>query len=217
MTFQEKLAHKKKQVESNLTPNQLKILSTFIKNLKKTGIENKVLRPDSSIKKFALHNQNNELIESEKILLSKPLVLTFYRGFWCSYCNLDLSNLNRFVDEIRGLDAEILAISPERPEFSKKIIAMQKLNFDILWDQGNQVAKDFGLKYFLPKDMKKLYMESFHINLKHYHGDDEWALPIPARFVIDRSGIIRYAENDVDYTKRPDPDKAIAVLKSIKN
>ncbi|MDJ0646705.1 MAG: peroxiredoxin-like family protein [Flavobacteriaceae bacterium] len=215
MNFQERLAQKKKQVESNLTPGQLKILHRLIKGLKKTKIEEKVLKKGSLVPSFSLMNQEGVLKNSTDILLEKPLVLTFYRGFWCSYCNLDLANLNRYVVAIQASGADLVAISPEKPEFSKKIIAMQKLNFDILWDQGNKLASEFGLKFFLPEDAKKLYSDSFHINLKHYHGDDEWALPIPARFVIDRSGIIRYAESNADYTKRPDPDDALAVLKSL--
>ena len=92
---------------------------------------------------------------------------------------------------------------------------MQRLSFDILWDEGNQLAEQFNLKFSLPNDLKALYRDKFSINLKLYHGDDEWALPMPARFLVDPDGVIRYAESSADYTRRPDPDDLLKVLESI--
>jgi len=215
MTFQERLANKKKQVEGNIPPRFLKIMHNATRVLERSGIQNNVIKVGAQLPDFTLLNQNNQQINASEYYTKGPLVITFYRGFWCSYCNLDLANLKHYVPEIESLGASMLTISPEKSEYSKKIIAMQKLDFDILWDKNNRLAEKFGLKYNLPLDLKELYRDSFHINLKQYHGDDEWALPMPARFLVDIGGIIRYAEFSADYTKRPDPDDLIAVLKSL--
>lgn len=215
MTFQEKLAAKKKSIEGNLPPSYVKIMHKATANLIKTGIEKKAVKTGEQLPEFALNNQNMELVSSAEELTKGPLVITFYRGFWCPYCNLDLSNLNTYAPRIAELGSRLLVISPEQPVYSKKIMAMHKLGFDILWDQGNKVAEAFRLKFFLPKDLKELYRDKFNINLKLYHGDDEWALPVPARFIVNQKGKVIYAENSADYTKRPDPEELLTILQSI--
>ena len=214
-TFQERLSNRKKKIEGNLPPQYLKIMHAATRNLEKSGIQKKVLKSGDSFPTFSLPNENDELIHLESFLNKGPLVISFYRGFWCPYCNLDLDNLNHYLAEIEKLGAQLIAISPEKPEYSKKNSAMQKLNFHILWDEGNRIAEQLGLKFNLPEDLKVLYRDYFHTNLKLYHGDDEWSLPMPARFVLDTNGIICYAESSVDYTKRPDPDDLMRVLKNV--
>lgn len=216
MNFQEKLAAKKKNLESSLAPSYVKIMHRATKELERSGIQNKVLKVGDTMPVFELMNQNKEMINSSTELKKGPLILTFYRGFWCPYCNLDLANLNTYLPRFNELGAQMLSISPERMEYSKKIIAMQKLNFDILWDIENLLAQKLGLKFFLPQDLKALYQNKLSINLKLYHGDAEWALPMPARFLVDTDGVILYAESSPDYTKRPDPDDLLEILKSIK-
>ena len=79
-------------------------------------------------------------------------------------------------------------------------------------DNGNELVAQLGLRFRLPDPLLKLYRDSFGIDLPTYHGEDSWTLPMPARFVIDTSGVIRYAEASADYTKRPEPDAMLAVL-----
>ena len=214
-TFQERLANRKKKIEGNLAPQYLKIMHAATRNLENSGIQKKVLKVGDHFPTFLLANKDNELFQLESFLDKGPLVISFYRGFWCPYCNLDLENLNHYIDDIKKLGAQLIAISPEKPEYSKKIIAMQKLNFDIFWDQGNMIAEKVGLKFNIPEDLKILYRDYFSTNLKLYHGDDDWSLPMPARFILDTHGEIHYAESSVDYTKRPDPDDLIKVLKNV--
>ena len=126
-----------------------------------------------------------------------------------------MAHIQQFVEPIRNSGATLLAISPEKPEYSRKIIGTQKLTFDILFDRGSDVAEQYGLRFSLPEDLKQLYRDSFNVNLKLYHGDDNWTLPMPARFVIDQQGLIRYAESCVDYRFRPEMDEVIAALQSL--
>ena len=90
----------------------------------------------------------------------------------------------------------------------------KNLTFDLLSDPGNRVAKTYGLVYTFPEDLKQVYLQ-FGIDLSQYNGDDSWPLPMPGRFIIDRSGIIRYAEVNPDYTVRPEPEEVISVLEEL--
>ena len=106
-------------------------------------------------------------------------------------------------------------LSPELPHFSADLAGKHKLAFPILNDHGLKIAKAFGLAFMLPDDLKDLYLNTFKNDLAQRNGDQSWRLPLPARFVIDRSGIIRYAEADPDYTVRPEPQETVAILRAL--
>lgn len=89
------------------------------------------------------------------------------------------------------------------------------LPFTLLRDRGNRVAEQYHLVFKLPDDLRELYLK-FGIDLSKANGDDSWTLPMPARFVVDRSGLIHQADVDPDYTRRSEPAKTIEVLKSLK-
>jgi len=105
-------------------------------------------------------------------------------------------------------------ISPQIEEHNRSLIQDKNLSFELVSDPGNRVAKKFGLVFQLPDDLKQLYLK-FGINLESANNDDSWTLPIPARYIIDRDAVIRYAEADPDYTVRPDPQHTIEALKSL--
>jgi peroxiredoxin len=215
MNLQDRLSQKKKTIEANLPPQYLKIMKKSIKELINSGIQDRVLKVNDQLPDIELVNQNGITVNAKEMYSKAPLVITFYRGFWCTYCNFDLANLNHYRPLIIEKGANMITISPEQAIYSKKIIMMQKLDFDILWDKGNKVADEFGLKFKLSNDMIDLYKQKLHVNLKLYHGDDDWALPMPARFLVDTNGIIRYAESSPDYTKRPELDDLMLALNSL--
>jgi peroxiredoxin len=123
--------------------------------------------------------------------------------------------LHAVYGEIRALGADIVVLSPELPRFSADLAARHKLAFAILNDHGLAIAKAFGLAFALPDDLKDLYLNAFKNDLAQRNGEPSWQLPLPARFVIDRSGIIRYAQADPDYTVRPEPEETVAILKTL--
>jgi peroxiredoxin len=118
------------------------------------------------------------------------------------------------LTDINSLRADLIAISPQSPDHSLSLKNAKNLTFEILSDPGNRVAEKFGLVHTLPEDLRKIYLK-FGIDLPKYNGDDSWRLPLASRFIIDREGVIRYAEMDVDHTVRPDPEHTIEALKSI--
>ena len=117
--------------------------------------------------------------------------------------------------DINSLQADLIAISPQSPDHSRSLKNAKKLTFEILSDPGNQVAQKFGLVHTLPEDLKKIYLQ-FGIDVPKYNGDDSWRLPLAARFIIDREGVIRYAAMDVDHTNRPDPEHTLEALETIR-
>ena len=117
--------------------------------------------------------------------------------------------------EIRALGADIVVLSPELPRFSAELARRHKLAFPILNDQRLTIAKAFGLAFTLPDELKDLYLNAFKNDLAQRNGDPSWQLPLPARFVIDGSGIIRNAQADPDYTVRPEPEDTVAIVKTL--
>lgn len=206
MSFQDELDRLRERIECNLPPASVKIIEDAVVALQASGIEERVLGVGDAAPAFALGNQHGEPRELATLLRNGPLVLTFYRGVWCPYCNADLKNLQRYVPELEAAGATLLAISPEQPEFSLKMIRTRKLTFDILSDRRNEVAAAFGLRWQVVEPLKSFYRDNLNVNLARYHGDQDWTLPIPARFLIDRDGIIQYAEARADHRRRPDPD-----------
>lgn len=214
MTLQESLDKLKQQIEGRMPGEFVEIMHQSTRDLEATGIGDKILKPGDTAPQFELKNQRGETVSSSELLKNGSLVITFYRGVWCPYCNTDLANLNRYKSQIEELGATMLSISPQQESFNQQIVERQRLNFDLLSDKENEVAAAFGLRWEMVNPLKSLYDDKFGINLPTYNGDDSWTLPVPARYIIGTDGIIQYAEYSVDYTKRPNPDVLISSLES---
>jgi peroxiredoxin len=161
---------------------------------------------------FTLNDTDGRAVSSTELLQSGPLVLTFYRGAWCPYCNLDLQALQDALAEIEARGASLVAISPQNAVNSRKAIHQHNLNFPILSDPGGDVSVAFGLRFTLPDYLIDLYKNAFKNDLTVVNDDSSWTLPMPARFIIGANGVIVYAEVNPDYTKRPDPSDLFPAL-----
>ena len=113
------------------------------------------------------------------------------------------------VPELEKHGASLVAITPQRAENSLRMIERHKLGFEMLSDPGNAYAARLGLRFQVPDDLKETYL-SIGIDLEASSGSSDWTLPVPARIVVDRTGIVRATDIDVDYTRRPEPEKTIA-------
>ena len=122
--------------------------------------------------------------------------------------------MQRALPEIEALGAKLVTVSPQLPDNSLNTAEKLELTFEVLSDVGNKVAREFGLVFTLPEEMRSIYQD-FGIDLPAANGDESFELPMPATYVIDRSGIIRLAFVDIDYTKRLDPEDIIAALKNL--
>ena len=128
---------------------------------------------------------------------------------------MELEALQESLQEIQATGATLVAVSPMREPYLRKMAEKNHLEFDLLRDEGNVVSAKFGLVFRLPDDLIELY-KTFGADLVRFNGDDSWTLPMPARFVIDQKGILRHADVNADYTVRPDPSETIAVLKNLR-
>jgi len=117
--------------------------------------------------------------------------------------------LQAVVPELTEHGATLVAITPHNAENSLRMIDRQKLAFEMLSDPGNAYVARLGLRFQVPADLKEVYL-SLGIDLEESSGSPDWTLPVPARIVVDRTGIVRATDIDVDYTRRPEPDKTVA-------
>ncbi len=122
--------------------------------------------------------------------------------------------MQRTLPEIEALGAQLVTVSPQLPDNSLSTAEKLDLTFEVLSDVGNRVAREFGLVFTLPEEMRSIYQD-FGIDLPGANGDESFELPMPATYVIDKSGIVRLAFVDIDYTRRLDPDEIINALKKI--
>ena len=165
---------------------------------------------------FVLKDPDGKSVSLVELLADGPLVLTFYRGAWCPYCNADLQALQAALPELEKYGVKLVAISPQIAPNSRRSQRENKLTFPILSDPGNEVAAAFGLRFKLPDYLADLYKSVFKNDLAVANGDQSWTLPMPARFVIAQDGTILYAEVNPDYTRRPDPEELLPALQKLK-
>jgi peroxiredoxin len=161
---------------------------------------------------FTLADSNGLRVSSADLLRRGPLIITFYRGVWCPYCNVDLQAVQATLPSFEVRGANVVAVSPQTAANSRRSQRENKLSFPILSDPGNEVAALFGLRFKLQQYLIDLYKDAFKNNLDVVNGDASWTLPMPARYVIAQDGVIAYAEVNPDYTRRPDPSELLPVL-----
>ena len=163
---------------------------------------------------FELPNVRGGTLNIESALAQGPVVLSFYRGSWCPFCNLELNALQQRLPEIRDCGARLIAVSPEKPDSSLSHAEKLGLEFDVLSDEGNRVSNQYGLIMTVHESLRPLYLR-WGIDVPAANGDDSYQLPVPATYVIDSAGDIRSAYIDKDYTKRMEPEDIIQALKSL--
>jgi peroxiredoxin len=160
---------------------------------------------------FTLTDSDGKPVSSRELLAKGPVVVSFYRGVWCPYCNMELQALQAALPEIAARGASLVAISPQTAANSRKSQRDNKLGFPILSDAKSEVANAFGVRFALQDYLIEVY-KGFNNNLPVVNEDPAWVLPMPARYVIGTDGIIAYAEVNPDYTQRPDPSELLPVL-----
>ncbi len=164
--------------------------------------------------RFRLPSATGRSVALDDLLAAGPVVLTFYRGAWCPYCNIALRALQRHHHDITARGARLAAVSPQIPDESLTLAEKQELTFDLLSDIGSDTARQYGLAFDLPDDLAAAY-DSLGLELHRVNDGHARTLPIPATFVIDRAGVIRWAFVDADYTARAEPADVLAALDAI--
>lgn len=194
--------------------NTMNTLMTELQELIANGIAEKSVHKGDTFPAFNLPNANNELRPLSSFLSKGPLVISFYRGAWCPYCNLEINALQKRLPEIIAAGGQLVAISPQTPDKSIDQISASQLTFEVLSDVGNKLAKNCGLVFTLPESLRPIY-DAWQIDIPGHNGDDSFELPIPATYIINTEGKIHYAFADMDYTKRLEPNIIIEQLISL--
>ncbi len=161
---------------------------------------------------FTLPDAHGEDVTLSTLLAKGPIVVVFYRGAWCPYCNLQLNAFQTALDEIEAAGATLVAISPQTPDNSLTFTEQQQLRFTVLSDVHNTVARTYGL-VFRQADAPTAMQKQLGIDLEQVNGDDSHELPAASTFVIGPDGIVRFAAVSSDYRWRVGPDEVLTVLR----
>ena len=215
MSLKEKLDALREQYEGSIFPPEVTaLMHRATADLAASGQVERALKAGDIAPSFALPDANGAMVSSANLLAKGPLVLTFYRGVWCPYCNLDLKAIEEIAPQVRVLGASLAAVSQQTAPNSRKSQKDNNLSFQILSDEGGAVADAFGIRFRLPDDLITLY-EGFKVDLPTINGEPSWTLPMPARYVIGQDGVIAYAEVNPDYTRRPEPSELLPTLERL--
>ena len=188
-----------------------KIMDRATEKLRRQHLGRSAPKVGDTFPDLTLSNSHGKKITLSQELKKGPVVISFYRGAWCPYCNLQLHAYQKRLPEIRAKGAQLIAITPEKPDLTAKMQNEKKYEFTVLTDPKNHLAKKLGLAFKLPNNLKKLYL-TFGINLEKSQGNASWELPVPATFVIDKSSKVLFSYIDVDYKQRADINKILDVL-----
>lgn len=211
-TLTETLADAVAQSASRIPAEVREVMLDANREIIATGIEASALKTGDKAPDFTLTSASGASVTLSERLKDGPVVVIFYRGGWCPYCNLELRAYQQELETFKSLGASLIAITPESPDNSLSTAEKNELSFDVLSDVGFEASDAFGLTFTFPAALRKVY-EGFGLDVPKTNGDDAWRLPIPAAYVISQDGTIKLHHVDVDYTKRLDPADAIAALK----
>ncbi len=177
-----------------------------------SGLAHKALRRGDKMPDFELPDATGQTVKTRELRQHGLLLLSFYRGEWCPYCNLELKALRERHADIVAAGATLVAISPQTPDRSLTTRQKHELMFPVLSDQGNQVARRFGLVFTLEESLRPIY-HAFGIDLKEHNGDVSFELPVPATYLVAKDGNVLEAFVNCDYRDRLEPATALAWIR----
>jgi len=194
--------------------------SRVIEELRQSGIVNRALQVGAAAPEFELPDQNGKLVASSSLLATGRLVICFIRGRWCPFCVAQLEAMNAIIPTVKELKASVVAISPQTVHQCYLMADQHHLQFPLLSDEGNRVARQFGLVYQVPEYQKEIYQRAF-VNLPLVNGDSSWELPIPAVYVLGQQdsaeASVLCASPSPDYTVRREPGEILILLSQLRS
>ena len=212
-SYQEGLGELRENLRKMLPEDALEVFDTDAEALQKDHPSILKLHPGDKAPDFALSNAVGNTVNLYEVLKEKRVVLTFYRGTWCPYCNLMLAQYQSILPEIENAGATLIAISPQTPDESLNIKEKNELKFEVLSDNGNMVARQFTTVFeYGEKPLET--MAALGYDFDSFYADDSRELPIPATFVIEKDGSISFAKSEGgDYRNRVEPEEILNALK----
>lgn len=215
MSMHQEAAQYKAKVQEMLGEN-FSVLTRDMERVRTAGTTDAALKVGQFAPDFTLPDVFGNPVSLASLLARGPVVISFYRGEWCPFCNIELRALQQELPAIEQLGATLVAISPEKPDYGVVAAEKNKLTFPVLSDFGNRVARQFGIVFQIGPELKEFAINVFKNDLALRNGEQSYELPVPATYVIDSSRIVRFAHVDVDYmTGRAEPAEIISALKTI--
>ncbi len=213
MTLHQQLADKTSEFSAMVPQETQAVMAEASEALENSDIINQALSAGDSLPTFSLPNATGNSVDIQTLLAQGPVVISFYRGGWCPYCNLELRALQQALPDIQQQGA-LVAISPQTPDNSLSTAEKGELTFEVLSDVGNVVARQFGLVFQLPDALRPVY-ESFGVDLPAHNGDETFELPLAATYVVAPTGKIAHAFVNTDYKQRMEPSAIVAALEAL--
>lgn len=178
MTLQARLDAFKASFESGGPPynaprSVIETMHRATAELKASGLAKRAKKVGDKAPAFALKDPEGNIVFSRDLLARGPLIVSFYRGVWCPYCNMELQALQQALPEFERLGVSLVAISPQTPPNSRRSVRENKLTFPILSDTNGEVGAAFGLKFKFPAYLIELY-KGFKNDLPSINDDPEW-------------------------------------------
>lgn len=211
MSLAENLLKTNQAGRAKIGADLLTIMDRATADLKAQELANKAVKVGDDFIATTLPNAQGKAVDLAQLLEQGSLIITFYRGGWCPYCNLELKAFQALLPEIKAKGAQLIAISPEAPDNSLTTTEKNELSFEVLTDANNELAQRLGLVIELPEDLQVVYA-GFGLDVKKHNGNDKAELPMPATFVVNQAGKITYRFVNEDYTKRAEPSEVLAAL-----
>ena len=188
------------------------VINKSLSNLETNQIIDGVIKIGQQFPDSELLNADSKAQSLHKLAEGQNMVIVFYRGEWCPYCNTHLKFLEKSHADFSKAGATVVAISPDKPEFALSAKSKNKLGFEVLSDSDNKLAKSIGIVFKLEEELKKVY-QAFGIDLVKNQGNNTWELPLAATFVLDKQKKVAWRFVDIDYKKRATPEDILAALK----
>ena len=199
---------------AKLPPVKVNTIHDWIEELSNSGIAGQSLQVGQTAPDFALPNAHGQTVKLSDLLAAGPVVVTFYRGAWCPFCNIALRAYQDILPEIKSLGASFVAISPQTPDHSLTQIEKEHLDYEVLSDPGNAVARQFGIRYTLSDAMNQV-SAGFGVDITQFTGDDSLELPLPGTVVIAQDGTIMFSQFFADHSQRAEPAAILEALRGL--
>jgi peroxiredoxin len=186
----------------------------MVTELRRTPFLEYALRVGDTFPDFLLPNAEGRLVSRDDLLAQGLLVITFFRGTWCPYCAIQLAALEEALPDIAAAGASLVAITPETGGRAAEAKLRHAAHYEILADVDHGLGTACGVLFRTPEPYRRL-LESRGVDLAERQGHEGWFLPVPATFVVDRGGMVRWAFMDIDFTRRAEPDDILAALAAL--
>lgn len=215
ITLSQQLAEFKASFKQRVAPERIAMMEAATADLKAIGIEQRALKVGDTAPDLSLPDALGKPVILSELWRRGPLIVIFYRGGWCPYCNIELRAWQQRMPEVKRMGAMLVAISPQTPDNSLSTAEKNELAFPVLSDSALKAAESFRIAFELPPELVELYERAGN-NLPVLNGNGRWVLPMPATYVIDQDGRVVFSHVEADYRERAEPADVLAAVAQAK-